>query len=45
MMPPAIEILNHDVLAAVRGRPLKIVRADRRFAVAARNVEHVSGLA
>jgi hypothetical protein len=45
MMPPAIEILDHDVLAAVPTHALEVVRADRRFAVAARNVEHVSGLA
>jgi hypothetical protein len=45
MMPLAVEILDHDVLAAVGRCPLKIVRTDRRFAVTARNVEHVSGLA
>jgi hypothetical protein len=45
MMPPAVEILDHDVFAAIPAHALEVARADRRFAVTARNVEHVSGLA
>ncbi len=43
-MPPPVEILDHDMLAAVATRAREIVRADRRFAVAARNIEHVARL-
>ncbi len=44
-VPTSIEILHDEMFAAVADDALDIARTDRRFAMAARNVEHVSWLA
>ncbi len=44
-MPAAAEILDHPMRAAVDADARRVVRPDRRFAVAARDIEHVGGLA
>ena len=44
-MPLPVVVLDHDMLAAVRSGAREIVRPDRRFAVAARNIEHIGRLA
>jgi len=45
VMPLPLVVLDHDTLAAVATVARQIIRADRRFAMAARNIEHVSRLA